>query len=87
VVAVAHTLAHLIYHVLATREPYSEKRGPVLDSRQKERIIRDHVRRLGKLGVTVYGPLPAPRHPHKRGQDQPQPPSEQIPSTHRLRRR
>ena len=65
VVAVAHTLAHLIYEVLATREPYCEKPGPVLDSRQKERIIRHHVRRLGKLGVTVYSPLPAPRHPHK----------------------
>jgi hypothetical protein len=65
-VAVAHTLAHLIYEVLATCEPYCEKRGPVLDSRRKERIIRHHVRRLGKLGVTVYAPVPAPHHPHKK---------------------
>src|SRR5215472_12915581 len=66
VVAVAHTLAHIIYAVLATGQPYHEKRAPALTLSQKERIIRHHVRRLGKLGVTVYTPRPAPRHPHKR---------------------
>src|SRR5262249_41168540 len=66
VVAVAHTLAHVIYDVLATGQPYHEKRAPVLTPSQKERIIRHHVPRLGKLGVTGYTPRPAPRHPHKR---------------------
>ena len=65
VVAVAHTLAHLIYEVLATGQPYHDKHGPVLDQRQRERMIRHHVRRLGKLGVSVYSPLPLPSHPTK----------------------
>jgi transposase len=73
VVAVAHTLAHLIYEVLATGQPYHDKRGPVLDQRQKERMIRHHVRRLGKLGVAVYSPLPAPSHPHRRAASTPVP--------------
>jgi transposase len=66
VVALAHTLAHIIYDVLATGQPYHEKRTPALTPSQKERIIRHHVRRLGKLGVTVYAPQPAPHHPLKR---------------------
>ena len=75
VVAVAHTLAHLIYEVLATGQPYHDKRGPVLDQRQRERIIRHHIRRLGKLGVSVYSPLPAPSHPHRRVASTPMPES------------
>ena len=50
-VAIAHTLLTLAYQVLTTREPYQERGQPILDDRKRERIIRHHVRRLGKLGV------------------------------------
>lgn len=53
VIAVAHTLLTLIYQVLSTGQPYQERGEPVLDEHQKERLIRHHVRRLGKLGVPV----------------------------------
>ena len=59
--------------VLATGQPYHDKRGPALDPQQKERIIRHHIRRLGKLGVAVYRPLPAPNHPHKGAASKPVP--------------
>ena len=73
VVAVAHTLAHIIYAVLATGQPYHEKRAPALTLSQKERIIRHHVRRLGKLGVSVYAPQPAPRRRHQSAGSTPAP--------------
>jgi transposase len=53
VMAVAHTLLILIYQVLATGQRYQDKQAPVLNERQKERMIRHHIRRLGKLGVTA----------------------------------
>ena len=60
-VAVAHTLLLLVYQVLKTRQPYQERGQPLLDEQQKNRIIRHHVRRLGKLGVKVHSaPLPKP---------------------------
>ena len=65
VIAVAHALAHLIYEVLASGQPCHHRRGPALDPRQKERIIRHHDQRLGKLGVAVYRPLVAPNNPYK----------------------
>ena len=58
VMAIAHTLLILIYHALSTGQPYQDKRVPVLDQRQKQRMIRHHIRRLGKLGVLVYSPRP-----------------------------
>ena len=68
-IAVAHTLLRLVYQVLSTGEPYVEHGPPQLDARQRERIIRHHVRRLGKLGIAVYstravGPAtPSPNQP------------------------
>src|SRR6202790_943762 len=59
VVAIAHTLLILIYHALSTGQPYQDKGAPVLDQGQKQRMIRHHIRRLGKLGVAVYSPRPA----------------------------
>jgi transposase len=53
VIAVAHTLLHLAYHVLSTKQPYQERGAPAISPAQKQRIIRHHVRRLGKLGVRV----------------------------------
>src|SRR5215831_6327194 len=58
VVAIAHTLLILVYQALLTGQGYQDKQAPVLNQRQKERMIRHHIRRLGKLGVAVYSPRP-----------------------------
>lgn len=58
-IAVAHTLLKLIYQVFSTSKPYQEHGMPPLDERQQQRIIRHHVRRLGKLGIAVYSTQPA----------------------------
>jgi hypothetical protein len=34
----------LIYQALITGQPYHDKRVPVLDQRQKQRMIRHHIR-------------------------------------------
>jgi transposase len=63
VIAVAHTLLQLVYQVLSTGQPYQQRDSPILDEKQKQRIIRHHLRRLGKLGVTVRSPSSSrPRH-------------------------
>jgi transposase len=63
VIAVSHTLLQLVYQVLSTQQPYQERGSPILNEKQKERIIRHHIRRLGKLGVTVRSPASSqPRH-------------------------
>jgi transposase len=59
-VAVAHTLLCLVYQVLRSGQPYRERQASALPDTQKERLIRHHVRRLGKLGVRVYSNLQRP---------------------------
>jgi transposase len=59
VVATAHTLLILVYEVLLNGYAYQDKQAPVLNQRQKERMIRHHIRRLGKLGVAVSSRLAA----------------------------
>ncbi len=59
IIAVAHTLLRLVYQVLGSGKPYVEKGSAPPDERQRERIIRHHVRRLGKLGIAVYSTRPA----------------------------
>lgn len=51
--AVGHILLTLVYQVLSTGKPYQERGQPILDENQKRRLIRHHVRRLGKLGIRV----------------------------------
>jgi hypothetical protein len=52
-VAIAHDVLVLAYFVLQRGTPYVEQ-GPVeLSEPQKQRIIRHHIRRLGKLGIRV----------------------------------
>jgi transposase len=51
--AIAHTLLVLSYQVLQTGQAYQERGQPVLDEKQKNRLICHHLRRLGKLGVRV----------------------------------
>jgi len=62
-VAIAHTLLILTYQVLTTGQAYQGKQAPVLDQRQKQRMIRHHIRRLGKLGVAVHSSRPAAADP------------------------
>jgi len=52
-VAVSHVLLMLIYHVLETRQPFEDRKAPLLGESQKQRLIRHHIRRLGKLGVAI----------------------------------
>ena len=56
VVAIAHTLLILIYQALHTGQSYQDKGLPVPNQCQKQRMIRHHIRRLGKLGIAVYSP-------------------------------
>lgn len=53
VIMVAHTLLILIYGVIKSGAPYQERGRTELDEKKKQRIIRHHVRRLGKLGIRV----------------------------------
>ena len=52
-VAVAHALLVLVYQVLARGEPYQERGMPAVEERQRKRLIRHHVRGLGRLGINV----------------------------------
>lgn len=60
IVAVAHTLLILAFRVLSTGEPYRENGAPPMDERQRQRLIRHHTRRLGKLGIAVASSAPTP---------------------------
>jgi transposase len=59
IVAVAHNLLVLIYHVLATGQLYRERGAAIIEEQQKQRCIQHHVRALGRLGFNV--PLPTRR--------------------------
>jgi transposase len=53
VVAVAHSVLVVIYHVLRTGHPYTELGLDYFDQLDTARIERHHVRRLEQLGYTV----------------------------------
>jgi transposase len=53
IVAVAHTLLVLVYEVLGQTKPYQERQTPALEERHRKRLIRHHVRSLGRLGINV----------------------------------
>ena len=53
VVAIAHDVLVLAYFVLQRGTPYFEKDRRELTEPQRQRLIRHHVRRLGKLGIRV----------------------------------
>jgi transposase len=61
-VAVAHNILQLVYEVLRSGEPYQERQPPGLSQQQQDRLIRHHIRRLGKLGVRVHSLRPATGH-------------------------
>jgi transposase len=53
VVAVAHALLLIVYQVLATGQPYQIRAAPLPDERAQRRMVRHHLRCLGRLGVAV----------------------------------
>ena len=59
VVAVAQL--QLVYQVLRTGQPYHERDAPPLTENQRHRIIRHHLRRLGKLGMATSSCRPKAR--------------------------
>jgi transposase len=52
-VAIAHTVLVLLYRSLATGQPYQERGAIEVNEQKRNRLIRHHVRRLGKLGIAV----------------------------------
>ena len=61
IIAVAHSLLTVLYHMLATSSPYSELGPDFFDKLSPERTKRYHVRRLQSLGyhVTLEATIPA----------------------------
>jgi len=52
-VAVAHTLIVIAYHVIARREPYRELGADYLERQRPEAVARRYMRRIEKLGFKV----------------------------------
>lgn len=60
-VAVAHSVIVIIYHVLREHRPYVDLGADYFATLEAERVERHHVRRLNALGFSVtLSPLPAP---------------------------
>jgi transposase len=65
VMAVAHNLLRFVFQVLSTGKPYQERSTTPLEPQQRERMIRHHLRRLGKLGIAVGQRRSAPLRPRR----------------------
>jgi transposase len=52
-IAVAHSLLVIIYHVLKTKRPYQELGPDYFDQLEQAQLERHHVRRLEQLGYAV----------------------------------
>ena len=59
-VAVAHSLAVLVWHTLSSGQPWQRSDGQPVNEVKRQRLIRHYIRRLGKLGVEVCSLRPAP---------------------------
>jgi hypothetical protein len=53
VVAVAHSVLVVIYHMLRDQRPYTDLGADYFDRLETARLARQHVRRLEQLGYTV----------------------------------
>ena len=53
IVALAHSILVIIYHVLRTKKPYAELGADHFDKLNTERIQQHHIRRLQQLGFEV----------------------------------
>jgi hypothetical protein len=52
IVATAHKIARIVYHLLKTGEPYREESDAEYDRKRQEREIKHLARRAQKLGYT-----------------------------------
>jgi transposase len=52
-VAIAHTILLLVYRALATGQGYQERGVVEVNEQKRQRLIRHHMRRLGRLGIAV----------------------------------
>ena len=52
-VAIAHSILVLIYRSLSNGQAYQEGGAVELNQQKRRRLIRHHVRRLGRLGIAV----------------------------------
>jgi len=59
IMAEAHTLLLLVYPVLQTKKPFADWTVPPIYERQKQRLVRHHIRRLGKLGIAIQAVAPS----------------------------
>jgi transposase len=53
VVAVAHGLLLQVYQVLQTQQPLAQAPSPPVDEQRRKRIVRHHLRCLGRLGIST----------------------------------
>ncbi len=53
IVALAHRILVIVYHVLTTREPYQELGATYHDARDRTQIVHRAVQRLTRLGYRV----------------------------------
>lgn len=52
-VAIAHTILVLVYRSLSSAQAYQERGEAEINQQKRRRLIRHHVRRLGRLGIAV----------------------------------
>ncbi len=71
IVATAHKIARVVYHLLKTGEPYREESAVEYDQKRQERELKHLARRAQKLGYTLAAlPTPTPQalpHPAHNG--------------------
>lgn len=63
IVATAHKIARVVYHILTTKEPYREECAEEADRKRQERELKQLARRAQRLGYTLHPvaePAPAP---------------------------
>ncbi|MFL5659164.1 MAG: IS110 family transposase [Ktedonobacteraceae bacterium] len=53
VMAVAHSLLVIIYHMLRDKQPYRDLGASFFETREKERVVKGALRRLESFGYTV----------------------------------
>lgn len=53
IIAVAHSLIVIIYHMLRDKQPYRDLGATFFEAREKERVVKSALRRLEGLGYTV----------------------------------
>jgi transposase len=53
IVATAHKIARVVYHLLTTKEPYREECAEEADRKRQERELKQLARRAQRLGYSL----------------------------------